>query len=68
MSVVYIQNPEDNVVHVQNPMGCGEFTFCDRDTSQQDHEGFVGRRTKGPCTCPDCHEQIARLRSAILGV
>ena len=69
MAVQYIKNSGDGVVHVINPAGTGEFTFCDIDSSQEDSGGFENTGPcAGPATCADCQQSIGELRDAIKGV
>lgn len=67
MSADYIRD-ENGVVHVIDPQGDGEFTFCDRDWVSAVDGGFDGQVAKGPATCKDCKEAVDRIREGLCGV
>ena len=67
--VQYIRGP-DGLVHVVNPSGGGDFTFCDRDFTESDEEtqSFAGIVSKGPATCSFCKSEIKDVAASIKGV
>ena len=66
MTATYTMSP-DAVVHLMEESASGEFTFCSRDTSQEDEGGFEGVEVSGPATCPDCQAAFNRAREGMKG-
>lgn len=51
-------------VHLMNPYGSGEFTFCGRAWDDYDKEaGFQEmEECEGPMTCPECKRIVKGLK------
>ena len=66
----YVLEQESGDVHLVNPMGDGQFTFCDREYRERDSgEGpdgeFASRPDKGPATCRKCKGAVDRFLSSV---